>query len=221
MSITENINKIKAGLPDDVLLVAVSKTKPNEDIMQAYNGGHKIFGENKVQDLVKKYENLPKDIEWHFIGHLQSNKVKYIVPFVSLIHAVDSFKLLKTIDKEANKIGVRVSCLLQMHIAEEETKFGMSFEEITKILNSSDFKQLKHIELAGLMGMATNTKDTARVHKEFAYLKSCFNSLKNDFYKNNNSFKYVSMGMSSDYKIAVDEGSNMVRIGSLIFGART
>ncbi len=220
MEIVENIRKIKSELPKNVKLVAVSKTKPNEDITEAYNSGHLIFGENKVQDLVKKYEELPKDIEWHFIGHLQSNKVKYIAPFVSLIHAVDSLKLLKTINKEAEKHNRSISCLLQMHIAEEETKFGLSYEEIIELLHSEDYRQLKFVKISGLMGMATNTNDTTQIHKEFAYLKSCFDKLKNDFFNNKETFENLSMGMSNDYKIAVEEGSTMIRVGSLIFGAR-
>lgn len=220
MNIAENITKIKSELPERVKLVAVSKTKPNEDIMHAYNGGHKIFGENKVQDLVNKYETLPKDIEWHFIGHLQSNKVKYIVPFVSLIHAVDSLKLLKIINKEGEKINRKINCLLQMHIAEEETKFGLSFDEINKILNSEEYRQMEFVKITGLMGMATNTNDTAQIHKEFAYLKSCFEKTKVGYFKNDGNFANLSMGMSGDYKIAAEEGSTMIRVGSLIFGAR-
>ena len=220
MQIADNIKKIKAELPERVKLVAVSKTKPNEDIMQAYNAGHQIFGENKVQDLLKKYEELPKDIKWHFIGHLQSNKVKYIAPFVDLIHAVDSLKLLKTIDKEGAKNNRKINCLLQMHIAEEETKFGLSFEEIIEILNSETYKELKFARITGLMGMATNTKNEKQIHKEFSYLKSCFNKLKTDFFNEDSKFVILSSGMSGDFKIAVEEGSNMVRIGSLIFGAR-
>ncbi len=220
MQIADNIKKIKAELPERVKLVAVSKTKPNEDIMQAYNAGHQIFGENKVQDLLKKYEELPKDIEWHFIGHLQSNKVKYIAPFVDLIHAVDSLKLLKTIDKEGAKNNRKINCLLQMHIAEEETKFGLSFEEIIEILNSETYKELKFARITGLMGMATNTKNEKQIHKEFSYLKSCFDKLKTDFFNEDSKFVILSSGMSGDFKIAVEEGSNMVRIGSLIFGAR-
>lgn len=220
MNISENIKNIKSQLPENVTLVAVSKTKPNEDVLLAYNCGHKVFGENKVQDLVKKYEILPKDIEWHFIGHLQSNKVKYIAPFVNLIHSVDNLKLLKIIDKEGKKTNRKINCLLQMHIAEEETKFGLSFDEIFEILNSEDYHKLNFIQITGLMGMATNTKDTAQIHKEFAYLKSCFDKLKNDLFNNNESFNNLSMGMSGDYKIAVEKGSNIVRIGSKIFGAR-
>ncbi|NPA68783.1 MAG: YggS family pyridoxal phosphate-dependent enzyme [Chlorobi bacterium] len=220
MSIARNIEKIKSELPSYVKLVAVSKTKPEEDIMQAYNAGHKIFGENKVQDLVKKYENLPKDTEWHFIGHLQSNKVKYIAPFVYLIHAVDSFKLLKIINKEGKKNNRIINCLLQMHIAKEDTKFGLSFEEIKDILSSEEISSLNYVNISGLMGMATNTKDLQQVRKEFAYLKSCFDDIKKDFFPDKDDFNVLSSGMSGDYKIAVEEGSNTVRIGSLIFGAR-
>ncbi len=220
MQITENIKRIKAELPENVKLVAVSKTKPNEDIMKAYQAEHKIFGENKVQDLVKKYEELPKDIEWHFIGHLQSNKVKYIIPFVHLIHAVDSFKLLKIINKEGKKINRKIDCLLQIHIAEEETKFGLSENELTEILVSEEYRQSEFVKITGLMGMATNTPDEEQVRKEFARLKSLFDKIKNDFFSENKEFKNLSMGMSGDYKIALEEGSNMVRIGSSIFGAR-
>ncbi len=220
MTISENINKIKSELPKGVTLVAVSKTKPNEDIMQAYNSEHKIFGENKVQELVGKYESLPKDIEWHFIGHLQSNKVKYIAPFVSLIHAVDSLKLLQVIEKEGKKNNREIKCLLQMHIAEEETKFGLSFDELKDILNSDTFKNLKFAKITGLMGMATNTSNQKQVRKEFAYLKTCFEDVKNTFFKTDINFKHLSMGMSGDFRTAVEEGSNMVRIGSKIFGAR-
>jgi len=220
MKIAENIQRIKSEFYENIKLVAVSKTKPNENILEAYRGGHFIFGENKVQDLVKKYEELPKDIEWHFIGHLQSNKVKYIAPFVSLIHATDSLKLLKIINKEGKKNNRQINCLLQMHIAEEETKFGLSFDEILKILHSEDYRQIKFVKITGLMGMATNTNDTSQIHREFAYLKSCFDKIKNDFFKDDETFINLSMGMSGDYKIALEEGSNMIRIGSLIFGAR-
>jgi PLP dependent protein len=220
MSISENINKIKSEIPKNVKLIAVSKTKPNEDIMQAYNVGHKLFGENKVQDLVKKYETLPKDIEWHFIGHLQTNKVKYIAPFVHLIHAVDSLKLLKVINKEGKKNNRPVNCLLQIHIAEEETKFGLTPNEIHTLLNSEEYKDLKFAKVTGLMGMATNTSDEKQIRNEFSELKSQFENIKDRFFKNDINFTNLSMGMSGDYKIAVKEGANMIRVGSLIFGER-
>lgn len=220
MSVAENIDKIKATLPAHVQLVAVSKTKPNELIMEAYNHGQNIFGENKVQEMTGKYESLPKDIEWHFIGHLQTNKIKYIVPFVHLIHGVDSFKLLKSIDSEAKKAGRIISCLLQFHIAEEETKFGLSLEEVQVILDSDEFNNLQNVRLCGVMGMATYTEDENQVRKEFAHLKTCFDHLKSKYFANDAAFKEISMGMSGDYPIAIEEGSTMIRIGSNIFGER-
>ena len=220
MEISEKINQIKSVLPAGVKLVAVSKTKPNEDIMEAYRAGQKIFGENKVQDLALKYEQLPKDIEWHHIGHLQTNKVKYIAPFVSMIHAVDSLKLLMVIDKEAQKANRVIPCLLQFHIAEEETKFGLDLEEAIELLRSAEFKNAAHVEIAGVMGMATFTSNEAQVRREFAALKSIFDTLKNKFFTENKSFCEISMGMSDDYRIAIEEGSTIVRIGSTIFGAR-
>lgn len=220
MSIAENIDKIKSTLPAHVKLVAVSKTKPEELILEAYHHGQKIFGENKVQEMAGKYASLPKDIEWHFIGHLQTNKIKYIIPFVHLIHGVDSFKLLKSIDSEARKGGRIISCLLQFHIAEEETKFGLSMEEALQILESEQYKSLSNIRLCGVMGMATYTGDHEQVRKEFASLKACFDRLKSLYFSNDPLFKELSMGMSGDYQIAVEEGSTMVRIGSNIFGER-
>lgn len=220
MSVAENIDKIKATLPAHVRLVAVSKTKPIELILEAYNHGQRIFGENKVQEMVGKFESLPKDIEWHFIGHLQSNKIKYMIPFVHLIHGVDSFKLLKSIDTEARKAGRVISCLLQFHIAEEETKFGLSLAEAMEILESEDFKSLNNVRIAGVMGMATYTEDEEQIRKEFALLKMYFNKLKSSFFVDDPGFKEISMGMSGDYLIAIDEGSTMIRIGSNIFGER-
>ena len=218
MDILTNIRRIKNELPDHVKLIVVSKTKPAELIMEAHNAEHKIFGENKVQELVDKKDKLPGDIEWHMIGHLQSNKVKYIAPFVNLIHSVDSFKLLKEIDKEARKNNRIIPVLLQIHIAREETKFGLDFNEAIDLVNSSTFKDLKNISLRGLMGMATFTEDEAIVRSEFrtlaAFYKEIRQILKND------TFTELSMGMSADYKIAVEEGSTMVRIGSTIFGSR-
>ncbi|HCY40560.1 MAG TPA: YggS family pyridoxal phosphate-dependent enzyme [Prolixibacteraceae bacterium] len=220
MSIAENIDLIKANLPLNVSLVAVSKTKPAELLMEAYNHGQRAFGENKVQELVWKYEALPKDIEWHYIGHLQTNKVKYIAPFVHLIHGVDSFKLLKTIDSEARKAGRTIACLLQFHIAEEETKFGLSVLEAEGILSSAEYKLLENVRISGVMGMATYTDDENQVRKEFACLKTYFEKLKSDYFSDYESFNTISMGMSGDYLIAIEEGSTMVRIGSTIFGER-
>ncbi len=216
MSIKENLDEIKADLPEGVILVAVSKTKPNEAILEAYEAGQRVFGENKVQDMVQKWEALPKDIEWHMIGHLQRNKVKYMAEFVSLIHGVDSLKLLKEIDKQAQKHNRVIPCLLQMHIAEEDTKFGLDEDELNALLASSEFKQMKHVKIMGLMGMATFTDNENQVRKEFARLKSLFENLKIQLPE----ISILSMGMSGDYGIAIAEGSTMVRIGSSIFGAR-
>ena len=220
MSIAENIDKIKATLPEQVQLVAVSKTKPAEVVMEAYLHGQRAFGENKVQEMVWKYGELPKDIEWHLIGHLQTNKVKYIAPFVHLIHGVDSFKLLKTIDAEVKKVNRIIPCLLQFHIAEEETKFGFSIDEALEMLGSDEFGNLKNIRISGVMGMATFTDDESRIRKEFAHLKAIFERLKMEYFTENSDFAEISMGMSGDYLIAVEEGSTMVRIGSTIFGER-
>jgi pyridoxal phosphate enzyme (YggS family) len=220
MSIAENIEKVKANLPENVRLVAVSKTKPAELLLEAYDCGQRSFGENKVQEMVWKFDELPKDIEWHFIGHLQTNKIKYIAPFVHLIHGVDSFKLLKSIDAEAKKVGRIIPCLLQFHIAEEETKFGLSMQEATEMLNSTEFKVLGNVKISGVMGMATYTDDENQIRKEFANLKKNFEKLKSEFFTANFDFKEISMGMSGDYLIAIAEGSTMVRIGSTIFGER-
>lgn len=220
MSISENINSINKSLPASVKLVAVSKTKPNEAILDAYNAGVRIFGENKVQELTTKYETLPNDIEWHFIGHLQTNKVKYIAPFVKLIHAVDSLKLLKTIDKEAAKNERIINCLLQFHIAKEETKYGLSEDEANAILDSDEYKKMQNIRICGVMGMATFTENTEQIRNEFQLLKNIFSKLKDRYFADNEYFKEVSMGMSDDYLIAVEQGSTMVRIGSTIFGHR-
>lgn len=219
MSIAENILKIKNEIPENVKLVAVSKTKPDAAILEAYEVGQRIFGENKVQELVDKYERLPKDIEWHFIGHLQSNKVKYIAPFVSLIHGVDSLKLLKEIDKQGAKCERIIECLLQFHIASESAKFGFYKEESFDLLQSPEFKTLKNIRIAGVMGMATYTDDDAQIQKEFTNLKSYFEEIKEKFICEE-TFKEISMGMSADYKLAIEEGSTMIRLGSSIFGIR-
>jgi pyridoxal phosphate enzyme (YggS family) len=201
-------------------LVAVSKTKPADDIRTLYNEGQRLFGENKVQEMCAKCETLPKDIEWHMIGHLQSNKVKYIAPFVSMIHAVDSLELLEEINKQAKKNARIIRCLLQIHIAQEETKFGLSKDEATALLESPSLKTLSNINIYGLMGMATNTDDTAQVEKEFAGLKTFFDSCKSKYFIDKPNFSELSMGMSSDYKIALKHGATLIRIGSDIFGSR-
>lgn len=219
MAIQENLFKIKNELPKNVKLVAVSKTKPDADILEAYNAGYKIFGENKVQELADKYDRLPKDIEWHFIGHLQRNKVKYLAPFVHLIHGVDSLKLLKEINKQATKNDRVIDCLLQFHIANEKAKFGFYKEEVFELLQSPEFQNLKNIRIVGLMGMATYTDDENLIREEFANLKRYFEEIK-DKYLSDNSFSELSIGMSADYKIAIEEGSTMIRLGSSIFGIR-
>lgn len=205
---------------EDVTLVAVSKTKPNHQILKMYEQGQRIFGENKVQELVDKYETLPKDIEWHFIGHLQRNKVKYIAPFISLLHGVDSLRLLKEVNKRAQQNDRKIACLLQFHIAEEDTKFGLDWEEAKAILESEIFKTMEHIEIQGVMGMATYTDDETQVRKEFQRLKTFFNQLREQYFPAQPSFKEVSMGMSGDYEMAIAEGSTIVRIGTLLFGQR-
>ncbi|MFY7669970.1 YggS family pyridoxal phosphate-dependent enzyme [Tenacibaculum sp. MEBiC06402] len=217
--IKDNLTKIKKSIPDYVTLVAVSKTKPIADIQEAYNAGQRVFGENKVQEMVTKYEELPKDIEWHMIGHLQRNKVKYMAHFVDLIHGVDSLKTLKEINKQAKKHNRVINCLLQAHIAEEETKFGLSFDEISEIKNSEVFSELQNIKVVGLMGMATFTENEEKIISEFSSLKAYFDTVKNDV-EDNFDLKILSMGMSGDYPLAIDCGSTMVRIGSSIFGVR-
>lgn len=216
MSIANNLTTIRTTIPDHVTLVAVSKTKPNEDLMEAYMAGQRIFGENKVQEMTQKWEALHKDVEWHMIGHVQRNKVKYMAEYVSLIHGVDSFRLLKEIDKQAKKYNRTISCLLQIHIAEEESKFGFDEKEVFEVLYSEEFKSLENIKIEGLMGMATFTPNTEQVKKEFRNLKLLFEKLKEEL----PHLSTLSMGMSGDYNIAIEEGSTMVRIGSSIFGAR-
>lgn len=206
--------------PTNTTLVAVSKTKPASKIQEMYDKGQRIFGENRVQELVEKEGQLPKDIEWHQIGHLQTNKVKYIAPFVSLIHAVDSFKLLKEINKQAAKNERVIDCLLQFHIAEESSKFGFDEAEVKEVLTNESFKKLENIRIVGVMGMATFTSDEEQVKLEFRYLKELFDRLRTTFFSTQNSFKEISMGMSGDYQLAISEGSTMVRIGSLLFGNR-
>jgi len=218
--IRENLELIRAEIPSGVTLVAVSKTKPVEMLKEAYDAGQRVFGENKVQELVDKFAELPEDIEWHMIGHLQTNKVKYIAPFVSLIHAVDSLKLLREINKQAKKNDRIINCLLQFHIAEEESKFGLSFDDGREILESNEFVEMENVSVVGVMGMATFTSDQEQVRDEFRTLENYFNVLKSHYFKFNNNFEHISMGMSGDYKLAIEEGSNMVRIGSSIFGSR-
>lgn len=216
MDIAENIKNIKTEISSKVTLVAISKTKPNEDVMAAYETGHRIFGENKVQEMVEKWENLPKDIQWHMVGHVQRNKVKYMVTFVDLIHAVDSLKLLKEIEKQAKKSDRRIQCLLQIKIAEEDTKYGINVDEAEEILQSEAFQKMSHVKIVGLMGMATLTDNEEKIRKEFSFLKDTFDELQ----KKQPSFTTLSMGMSGDYKIAIECGSNMIRVGSSIFGER-
>ncbi|NBR16117.1 MAG: YggS family pyridoxal phosphate-dependent enzyme [Flavobacteriales bacterium] len=218
--IAQNLARIKATIPSQVCLVAVSKTKPVIDLEEAYDAGQRHFGENKVQELCDKYEVLPKDICWHLIGHLQTNKVKYIASFVHLIHSVDSLKLLAEIDKQAQKNKRVIDVLLQFHIAQEETKFGLNLFEANELLFSSEFKSFKNIRVVGVMGMASFTEDVSVVHAEFASLKGIFQELKNSFFKDDSSFKEISMGMSGDYELAIEEGSTIVRVGSSIFGGR-
>ncbi len=220
MSIADKLNALRSAIPATVQLVAVSKTKPVKSIQEAYNAGQRIFGENRVQELTQKQPLLPSDIEWHLIGHLQKNKVKYIAPFINLIHSVDSFELLETINKEAAKCGRVISCLLQFHIAKEETKFGLSFEEADAIIHSEKFREMKNVKICGAMGMATLTEDESIVRKEFRELHGIFTTLKEQDFRASKDFKEISMGMSGDYKIAIEEGSTLVRIGSAIFGER-
>jgi pyridoxal phosphate enzyme (YggS family) len=219
MSIESNLNTIKSTLPENVTLVAVSKTKPVSDLMQAYEAGQRIFGENKIQEMTDKWEEMPKDIQWHMIGHVQSNKVKFMAPFVNLIHGVDSLKLLQEINKQALKNNRIIDCLLQMYIAEEESKFGLDENELNELLSSSEFKEMKNIRILGLMGMATFTEDQNQIKKEFTHLKYIFDSVQT-IENENLQFNTISMGMSGDYQLAIECGSTMVRIGSSIFGGR-
>lgn len=219
MSIAQNLTKIKSSLPPHVTLVAVSKTKPVADLMETYEAGQRIFGENKIQEMTEKWEVMPKDIQWHMIGHVQTNKVKFMAPFVSLIHGVDSLKLLHEINRQALKNNRIIDCLLQMHIAEEETKFGLDEEELTALLASPAFQEMKNIRIVGLMGMATFTDDQNQIKKEFTHLKSIFDNLQ-PLHTENCQLNTISMGMSGDYQLAIESGSTMVRIGSSIFGGR-
>ena len=219
MSIKNNLNNISNTLPENVTLIAVSKTQPVASILEAYQAGQRAFGENKIQEMAEKFDSLPKDIQWHMIGHLQSNKVKYMAHFVHLIHGVDSFKTLEEINKQALKHNRVINCLLEVKIASEETKFGLSFGEAEELLNSEELKNLKNVNIEGLMGMASFTENNEIISTEFKTLKSFFDSLLK--YKSFNvNPSILSMGMSGDYKIAIDEGSTMIRVGSAIFGSR-
>lgn len=218
--IAKEIHQIQNELPQGVRLVAVSKYHPIEAIEEAYRAGQRIFGESKAQELLTKHDALPKDIEWHFIGHLQTNKIKYIVPYVTLIHGIDSYRLLAEVNKQAEKAGRIVSCLLQLHIAEEETKFGFTFDECRAMLAAGEWRQLTHIRLCGLMGMATNTDDTEQIRREFCSLSSFFKEIKAKWFATDNNFCELSMGMSDDYHEAIACGSTLIRVGSKIFGER-
>lgn len=219
MTITNNLKTIISEIPEHVTLVAVSKTKPISDLMEAYNAGQRVFGENKIQEMADKFEAMPKDIQWHMIGHVQTNKVKYMAPFVSLIHSVDSLKLLKEIDKQAKKYERTINCLIQIKIAEEDSKFGLSANDAKTLILSPEVRQLRNINIVGIMGMATFTEDEAQLKTEFSKLKNAFDSFK-DIDTNNSDLKIISMGMSGDYTIAISCGSNMIRVGSNIFGER-
>lgn len=218
--IKENLNIVRATVPSDVTLIAVSKTKPISDLQEAYDAGQRVFGENKALEMRDKYQVLPDDIQWHFIGHLQTNKIKYIAPFVTLIHSVDSVSLLEAVNKEAVKNNRVIDCLLQFHIAQEDTKFGLDMEEAKVLLESENFKSLKNVNIVGVMGMATFTNDVDQIRNEFKNLKDIFDTLKEGYFKDKDSFSEISMGMSDDYPIAIEEGATMVRVGSKIFGAR-
>ncbi|MCD7899943.1 MAG: YggS family pyridoxal phosphate-dependent enzyme [Bacteroides sp.] len=220
MSITTNLQEVLSDLPQGVRLVAISKFHPNEAIEEAYQAGQRIFGESRAQELKAKHETLPDDIEWHFIGTLQSNKIKYIIPYVALIHGIDSFRLLIEVDKQASKAGRKVNCLLQLHIAQEETKFGFNFDECREMLAKGDWKLLQHIEICGLMGMASYTDDEKQIEAEFCSLNNFFQEVKKQYFASQTSFREISMGMSHDYHLAIAAGSTMVRVGSKIFGER-
>lgn len=217
MGITENFQRIDREIPGNVKIIVVTKTRGINDILPIYNYGHKQFGENKVQEILSKQPSLPPDIEWHFIGHLQSNKVRYLAPFIHLVHSIDSLKLLMEVDKEGIKNNRIIRCLLQFHIASEETKFGLDLSEARSILDAEEYKKMNHIRIAGVMGMATNTDDHSLIRSEFRTLRNYFNILKNDYFSGNDEFYEISMGMSSDFHIAIEEGATLVRIGSAIF----
>jgi pyridoxal phosphate enzyme (YggS family) len=221
MDTIKAIQEIINTIPENVKLVAVSKTKPIELIKEAYDkANQRIFGENKVQELTQKYNSLPKDIEWHFIGHLQTNKVKYIASFIDMLHAVDSLKLLKTVDKEAKKHNRIINCLLQIHIAEEESKFGLTQDQLIELLEDYEYRALRNVRVCGLMGMSTHTEDTMKIQSEFQYIKRLFESIKRNYFSESEHFKELSIGMSGDYKLAIECGSTMIRLGSSLFGER-
>lgn len=220
MSIKDNLSNLLEQIPEKAKLVAVSKTMPNDVIMEAYNAGQRLFGENKVQELTAKQPDLPSDIEWHFIGHLQRNKVKYIADFVSMIHAVDSLRLLKEINKQAERSERVINCLLQFHIAEESTKFGMDLDEGAALVKELQKAPLNHVRISGVMGMGTFTDDMELVRKEFQNLRNIFEQLKTNYFAQDENFKEISMGMSNDFQVAIEEGSTIIRIGSTIFGER-
>ena len=220
MSIADNLKQVLTELPTGVRLVAVSKFNPNEAIEEAYRAGQRIFGESKVQEMTAKQESLPNDIEWHFIGHLQTNKIKYMAPYVAMIHGIDSYKLLTEVNKQAQKAGRVIDCLLQLHVAQEETKFGFSPDECRAMLADGEWRQLENIRICGLMGMASNTDDTQQIDREFGSLHNLFEELKAAFFADAPSFKELSMGMSHDYPQAIAQGSTLVRVGSKIFGER-
>lgn len=220
MSIATNLKEVLSTLPAQVRLVAVSKFHPNEALEEAYAAGQRIFGESKVQEMTQKYESLPKDIQWHFIGHLQTNKIKYMIPYVAMIHGVDSYKLLAEINKQAAKAKRIVPCLLQIHIAQEETKFGFSFDECRDMLNKGEWKSLQHVSIAGVMGMATHTDDEEEIRREFTSLTDFFHEIKTRHFDGHTDFREISMGMSDDYPQAIAAGSTLVRVGSRIFGER-
>lgn len=220
MDTKKNIEKLKKDVPNNVEIIAISKTKPVEQIAEAYESGQRIFGENRPQELQQKHKQLPKDIKWHFVGHPQSKQVKYFAPFVELIHGVDSLKLLKVINKEAVKNKRVINCLLQFHIAQEKTKFGLTIDEANELIDNEEYQKLENIRICGVMGMATYTDDKEQIKGEFSNLKNIFNQLKVKWFANTDYFKEISMGMSNDYAIAIEQGSTMLRIGSLIFGER-
>ncbi len=217
MAIADNLKHILSVIEDKATLIAVTKNRPLEELQELYQAGYRVFGENRVQDLVEKYEVLPKDIQWHLIGHLQSNKVKYIAPFVQLIHSVDSLKLLQTIDKEGRKNNRIIPCLLQFHVAAEETKFGLDWDEAKHLLESNEYKSMEYVKVVGIMGMASNTENQEQVAKEFETLSRFFQTLKKGYFEKEASFKELSMGMSGDYLLAIQKGSTMVRVGSALF----
>jgi len=220
MTAVENLKRLRNEIPEHVKIVAISKTHTEQEILEVYNAGHRCFGENRSQELINKQPLLPNDLEWHFVGHLQTNKVKYIAPYISVIQSIDSLKLLVEVNKQAQKHNRTIDCLLQFFIAREETKYGLDLQEAHVLLNSDAYKNMKNIKIRGVMGMATFTDNTDRVRNEFRELKQIFDSLKNDFFPHNADFSEISMGMSGDYKIAIEEGSTIVRIGTAIFGER-